>query len=70
MTINLSLLNFDLIWVILLFKKVMTLDEKAKEVGSRIFQMRKALGLTQEKLAELSDIFFQFLVDIEHGNKT
>ena len=53
MTINLSLLNFDLIWVILLFKKVMTLDEKAKEVGSRIFQMRKALGPTQEKLAEL-----------------
>ena len=31
----------------------MTLDEKAKEVGSRIFQMRKALGPTQEKLAEL-----------------
>ncbi len=48
----------------------MTLDEKAKEVGSRIFQMRKALGLTQEKLAELSDISIQFLVDIEHGNKT
>ncbi len=42
------------------------MDEKAKEVGNRIFQIRKSLGLTQEKLAELSDISIQFLVDIEH----
>ena len=48
----------------------MIMDEKAKEVGNRIFQIRKSLGLTQEKLAELSDISIQFLVDIEHGKKT
>ena len=42
----------------------MIMDEKAKEVGNRIFQIRKSLGLTQEKLAELSDISIQFLVDI------
>ena len=48
----------------------MAMDEKAKEVGNRIFQIRKSLGLTQEKLAELSDISIQFLVDIEHGKKT
>lgn len=46
------------------------MDEQLIEVGNRVFQLRKTLGLTQEKLAELADISVQFLVQIEHGQKT
>ena len=46
------------------------MDEQMIEVGKRIFRLRKTLGLTQERLAELADISIQFLVQIEHGQKT
>ena len=39
-------------------------------VGERIANLRKNLGLTQEKLAEQADISIQFLVQIEHGKRT
>lgn len=46
------------------------MDEQLIEVGNRISKLRKTLGLTQEKLAEMADISIQFLVQIEHGKKT
>ncbi|MCR4645247.1 MAG: helix-turn-helix domain-containing protein [Oscillospiraceae bacterium] len=39
------------------------------ETGERILNMRKARGLTREKLAEMADISVQFLADIEKGRK-
>ena len=46
------------------------MDKQLVEVGNRIYKLRKSLGLTQEKLAECADISTQFLVQIEHGQKT
>ena len=46
------------------------MDEQAVNVGKRIAELRKSYGYTQEKLAELADISIQFLVQIEHGQKT
>ena len=40
------------------------------EVGNRVFDSRKRLGYTREKLCELADISVQFLADIEKGRKT
>lgn len=40
------------------------------EVGKRIFDSRKRLGYTRERLAELSEISVQFLADIEKGRKS
>ena len=38
------------------------------EVGNRIRERRKALGLTQEQLAEKIDKSWRFMVDLERGN--
>lgn len=38
-------------------------------IGERIAYTRKRRGLTQENLAELSDISIQFLSDIENNKK-
>ena len=40
------------------------------EVGNRVFDSRRRLGYTREKLCELADISVQFLADIEKGRKT
>ena len=39
------------------------------EVGNRIMTLRKELGYSRERLAELADISVQFLADIEKGRK-
>ena len=39
------------------------------EMGKRIFQRRKALGLSQEELAELADVSPQLLSTAERGAK-
>ncbi len=46
------------------------LDDKMADVGKRISDLRKSYGYTQEKLAEMAEISIQFLVQIEHGQKT
>lgn len=46
------------------------MDNQAEVVGKRISALRKSYGYTQEKLAEMADISIQFLVQIEHGQKT
>jgi transcriptional regulator with XRE-family HTH domain len=43
------------------------MDEQLIAVGKRVSNLRKSLGLTQEKLAEAADISVQFLVKIEGG---
>lgn len=40
-----------------------------KELGVRISQKRKALGITQEDLAEKLDVSVQFISYIERGQK-
>lgn len=46
------------------------MDNSNTEVGKRIFDSRKSLGYTRERLAELSEISVQFLADIEKGRKS
>ena len=41
-----------------------------EEIGNRILQLRKAQGLTRERLAEKAEISVQFLADIEKGRKS
>ncbi len=40
-----------------------------KDIGLRIFERRKELGLTQELLAEKMDVSIQMISNLEHGNK-
>ena len=42
----------------------------AKEMGKRVAQRRKELGLTQEKAAERCGLSQQFFASIETGGKT
>ncbi|MDO5299192.1 MAG: helix-turn-helix transcriptional regulator [Clostridia bacterium] len=39
-------------------------------VGQRIRRRRMELGLSREKLSELSEVSVQFISDIERGNKS
>lgn len=39
------------------------------EIGHRIFKRRKALGLTQEELADHAGLSHQFLACVERGEK-
>ena len=41
----------------------------AKEMGKRIAQRRKELGLTQEKAAERCGLSLQFFASVETGGK-
>lgn len=45
------------------------MDYPYTETGNRIWNLRKAQGLTRERLAEMADISVQFLADIEKGRK-
>lgn len=38
-----------------------------KDIGLRIFERRKELGLTQELLAEKMDVSIQMISNLEHG---
>lgn len=40
-----------------------------KAIGDRICARRKAVGLTQEKLAEQMDVSVQMISNLERGNK-
>lgn len=45
-------------------------DEKLlKEIGSRIHATRKALGMTQEQLAERMEVSIQMISNVELGKK-
>lgn len=48
----------------------MEIKEINVEVGNRIYDRRRSLGYTREKLSEMADISVQFLADIEKGRKT
>ena len=41
----------------------------AKIIGSRIWECRKKLGYSREKLAEVADVSNSFLAEVEHGTK-
>ena len=41
-----------------------------EEIGGRIWELRRARGMTREKLAEKAEISVQFLADIEKGRKS
>ena len=45
------------------------MQQKLKEIGQRISNKRKALGLTQEQLAEKMDVSIQMISNLERGNK-
>ena len=51
------------------FKAVIKMNYPYEETGNRIYMLRKARGLTRERLAEMADISVQFLADIEKGRK-
>lgn len=44
-------------------------DPALAQIGKRIFQCRKKLGLTQEELAELADVTPQFVSFAESGKR-
>lgn len=44
-------------------------DKFLKDMGERICQRRKALGLTQEKLAEQMNVSIQMISNLELGKK-
>lgn len=46
------------------------MDASNISVGKRIYDARKLLGYSREKLAEKADISVQFLADIEKGRKS
>lgn len=48
---------------------MLDLELYLNEVGKRIFERRKKLGLTQESLAEKSDLTTQFVSNIENGKR-
>lgn len=41
----------------------------AKIIGSRIWECRKKLGYSRERLAEAADVSNSFLAEVEHGTK-
>ena len=43
------------------------MDEHRKIVGRNILSLRKEAGLTQEQLAEKSDLHCTYLSDVERG---
>lgn len=47
----------------------MNVELYLKEMGERIMQRRKKLGLTQEALAELSELTTQFVSYAEAGKR-
>ncbi len=47
----------------------MNVELYLKEMGSRIMEMRKKLGLTQEALAEMSELTTQFVSYAESGKR-
>lgn len=54
-------------WVILLIKTItMNINEK---FGHRIKEIRKAKGLSQEKLANLAEIDRTYLPEVERGER-
>ncbi|MBQ8689391.1 MAG: helix-turn-helix transcriptional regulator [Clostridia bacterium] len=44
-------------------------DILLKEIGVRIKNRRKEIGMTQEKLAELMDVSLQMISNLEQGKK-
>ena len=42
-------------------------DALRKELGARIKELRKAAGLTQEKLGEKADLNYKFIGELERG---
>ena len=40
------------------------------EIGARICNKRKALGYTQEQIAEMMDVSIQMVSNLERGNKS
>ena len=48
---------------------MLDLELYLNEVGKRILERRKKLGLTQEALAEKSDLTTQFVSNIENGKR-
>ena len=47
----------------------MTTEEKTKELVSKIIELRKAQGLTQKQLGELSGVNQSIIAKIESGKK-
>ncbi len=47
----------------------MTKDERIIAFGKRVREVRKAKGISQEKLAELADIDRSYMGNIERGEK-
>ena len=45
------------------------MQQTLKEIGKRISYKRKALGFTQEQLAEKMDVSIQMISNLERGNK-
>lgn len=60
--------NFSFIYTIT--TEVIKMEYPYAETGKRIMDTRLKLGLTRERLAEMSDISVQFLADIEKGKKS
>lgn len=46
------------------------MDSLTNSIGAQIRTLRKSRGLTQEKLAEKSDISYTYLGDIERGRRS
>lgn len=44
-------------------------SEELQEIGDRIGQRRKELGLTQERVADLMGVSIQMISNLERGNK-
>ena len=44
-------------------------SNELKTIGERICSRRKAVGLTQEALAEMMDVSIQMISNLERGNK-
>ncbi|MGP9636553.1 helix-turn-helix domain-containing protein [Psychrobacter sp. AOP3-A1-26] len=47
----------------------MTKDKRIIAFGTRVCEVRKAKGISQEKLAELADINCSYMGNIERGEK-
>ena len=47
----------------------MTTDERVVAFGKRVREMRKAKGISQEKLAEMAGIDRSYMGNIERGEK-
>ena len=44
-------------------------SNELRAIGERICERRKAVGLTQERLAEKMDVSIQMISNLERGNK-